>query len=53
MSANGQYLTAGTTGYVYNSVTPYVNISISNKLIVYGDASLNSRVFLGGPVFQF
>jgi hypothetical protein len=53
MSANGQYLTAGTTGYIYNSVTPYVNMSISNKLIVYGDASFNSRVFIGGPVFQF
>jgi hypothetical protein len=53
MSANGQYLTTGTNGYIYNSVTPYVNMSISNKLIVYGDVSFNSRLFLGGPVFQF
>ena len=54
MSANGQYITAIVKdGYIYNSVTPYVNISISNNLIVYRDVSFNARLFLGGPTFQF
>lgn len=54
MSANGQYITAVVKGgFIYNSVTPYVNISISNNLIVYRDVSFNARVFIGGPTFQF
>ena len=57
MSANGHYLTAGSTSgsgsYIYNSVTPLVNMSISNKLIVYRDVSFNSRLVIGGPIFQF
>jgi hypothetical protein len=53
VSANGHYLTAGSTSYIYNSVTPLINMSISNKLIVYRDVSFNSRLFISGPVFQF
>jgi hypothetical protein len=54
MSANGQYITAVVkNGYIYNSVTPYINVSISNNLIVYRDVSFNARVFIGGPTFQF
>lgn len=58
MSANGHYLTAGSTNggsgsYIYNSVTPIINMSISNKLIVYRDVSFNSRLFISGPTIQF
>ena len=54
MSANAQYITAVVNGgYIFNSVTPYVNLSISNNLIVYRDCSFNARVFIGGPIFQF
>ena len=54
MSANAQYITSLVNGgYIFNSVTPYINLSISNNLIVYRDCSFNSRVFIGGPVFQF
>lgn len=54
MSANGHYLTAGTSNsYIYNSVTPYINMTISNKLIVYRDVSFNSRLFISGPTIQF
>jgi hypothetical protein len=54
MSANAQYITAVVNGgYIFNSVTPYVNLSISNNLIVYRDCSFNARLFVGGPIFQF
>ena len=54
MSANAQYITSVVNGgYIFNSVTPYVNLSISNNLIVYRDCSFNARVFIGGPIFQF
>ena len=54
ISANGQYIISTINGgFIYNSVTPYVNMSISNNLIVYRDVSFNARVFIGGPVFQF
>jgi hypothetical protein len=54
MSANAQYITAVIDGgFIYNSVTPYINLSISNILIVYKDCSFNSRVYIGGPVIQF
>ena len=54
ISANGQYITGCVYGgFLYNSVTPYINMSISNNLIVYNDVSFNNRLFLGGPVFQF
>jgi len=54
ISANAQYITAVVNGgYIFNSVTPYINLSISNNLIVYRDCSFNARVFIGGPIFQF
>ena len=54
MSTNAQYITAVVNGgYIFNSVTPYINLSISNNLIVYRDCSFNARVFIGGPIFQF
>jgi hypothetical protein len=54
LSANAQYIVSTINGgFIYNSVTPYVNMSISNNLIVYRDVSFNARVFIGGPVFQF
>jgi hypothetical protein len=54
MSANGQYITLiDSLGNIYYSVTPYINISISNNLIVNNDMSLNGRAFINSPVIQF
>jgi len=54
MSANGQYITLiDSLGNIYYSVTPYINISISNNLIVNNDMLLNGRAFINSPVIQF
>jgi hypothetical protein len=51
MSGNGQYITGGvSSGYLYTSITPYVNLSISNNSIFGGDVSMNSRLYVGGDV---
>jgi predicted acyltransferase (DUF342 family) len=54
ISSNGGYIAAcasnpyGSTGdYIYSSITPYENISISNLLTVYNDSSFNNRLFVG------
>jgi hypothetical protein len=54
MSANGQYITLiDELGYSYYSVTPYVNLSVSNNLNVMNDLSLNGRAFINNIVIQF
>ena len=54
ISSNGGYITACqsdytsvNTGFIYNSVTPYSNISVSNVVCCYNDASFNNRLFVG------
>ena len=56
MSSNGRYITAcksnysSTSDYIFNSITPFSNMSISDILNVYNDTSLNNRLFVGGDV---
>jgi len=54
ISSNSEYITAcqsnytsTSTGYIYNSITPYSNISVSNVVCCYNDASFNNRLFVG------
>ena len=47
MSSNGQYLTiVNNSDTIYYSVTPYINLSASNNLNIYGDTLLNQRLIV-------
>jgi len=51
ISANSQYLTLlSQAGNIYYSITPNVNLSASNNLIIYGDSLLNNRLVVSGDV---
>jgi len=59
ISSNGKYITGCAStynnnnraaDYIYNSVTPFENLSISNVLNNLNDTSLNNRLFVGGDV---
>jgi hypothetical protein len=54
ISSNGQYITLiDSLGNIYYSITPYINMSISNNLIVSNDSFLFGRAFINSPVIQF
>jgi hypothetical protein len=51
MSANCQFQTAVVSnGGLYNSITPYPNLAVSNTSMFFGDVSLNNRLFLSSDV---
>ena len=54
MSSNGNYITACASEFasslvenIYSSVIPYANVSVSNLLVCYNDASFNNRLIVG------
>jgi hypothetical protein len=48
MSSNAQYITiVSMVNGIYTSATPYINLFSSNQLTTYGDASFNSRLYIG------
>jgi len=51
ISANAQYITSVVNGgFVYSSITPYVNLAISNGSMFGGDISANSRLYVRSDV---
>jgi hypothetical protein len=49
ITPTGHYATVvSSVGKIYTFTTPYINLISSNNFISYGDASLNSRLYVSG-----